>query len=47
MQRKLEESRGESHIVSWVTRPTMKIVTLSLGSLSLSFRYATCDVYSV
>jgi len=41
MQRKLEELRRESHIILWVTRPTMRTVTLSLGSLSLSFGHVT------
>jgi len=44
MQRKLEELRRESYIILWVIRSTMKIVTLSLSSLSLSFGYATCNM---
>jgi len=44
MQRKLEELRRESYIILWVIRSTMKIITLSLSSLSLSFGYATCDM---
>jgi len=44
MQRELEELRRESYIVLWVIRSTMKIVTLSLGSLSLSFGHATCNM---
>jgi len=44
VQRKLGELRRESHIALWVTRSTMKIITLSLSSLSLSFGYATCDM---
>jgi len=40
----LGELRRESCIVLWVTRSTMKIVTLSLGSLSLSSGHATCNV---
>jgi len=44
VQRKLEELRRESYIILWVIRSTMKIVTLFLSSLSLSFGYATCNV---
>jgi len=44
MQRKLEELRGESCIVLRATQSTMKIIALSLSSLSLSFGYATCNV---
>jgi len=44
MQRKLEELRRESYIILWVIRSTMKIVTLSLSSLSLSFGCATCNM---
>jgi len=42
VQRELGESRRKSHITLRVTRSTMKIITLSLSSLSLSFGYATC-----
>jgi len=44
MQRKLEELRRESYTILWVIRSTMKIVTLFLSSLSLSFGYTTCNV---
>jgi len=44
MQRELKELRRESYITLWVIRSTMKTVTLSLGSLSLSSGHATCDV---
>jgi len=44
VQRKLEELRRESYIALWVTRSTMKIVALSLGSLSLSSGHTTCDM---
>jgi len=47
MQRKLGELRRESYIILWVIRSTMKIVTLSLSSLSLSFGCATCNMWSV
>jgi len=44
MERKLEELRRESYIILWVIQSMMKIVTLSLSSLSLSFGYATCNM---
>jgi len=47
MQRKLEESRREPHIVLWVIRSTMKIVTSPLSSLSLLSGCATCSMWPV
>jgi len=44
VRRELEELRRESYIILWVIRSTMKIVTLSLSSLSLSSGHATCDM---